>query len=103
MLNQELGIPAVPPSSRQYVPRFVSELELSDEMRRLAERLANEAEANGLVNGRNPAGVAAGCLYEAAQEQREEVTQRALGTSADVSAVTIRSRWREVRETVVDD
>ena len=103
VLDQEFGIPAVPPSSRQYVPRFVSELELSDKTRRLAERLANEAEASGLANGRNPAGVAAGCLYEVAQEQREEVTQRALGTSADVSAVTVRSRWREVRETVVDD
>lgn len=103
VLNQELGIPAVPPSPRQYVPRFVSELELSDETRRVAERLAKEAEESGLANGRNPGGVAAGCLYEAAQEHREDVTQRALGNSADVSAVTVRSRWREVRETVVDD
>ena len=103
VLNQELGIPAVPPSPRQYVPRFASELELSDETRRLAERLANEAEENGLANGRNPAGVSAGCLYEAAQERREEVTQRTLGNLAEVSEVTVRSRWREVRETIVNE
>jgi transcription initiation factor TFIIB len=66
VLNQELGLPAVPPIPRQYIPRMVSHLELSDETRRLAERLAERAKEQGLANGRNPAGVAAGCLYEVA-------------------------------------
>jgi len=101
VLNQELGIPAVPPSPRQYVPRLASELGLSDAVRRIAEQFAIEAEDDGLANGRNPAGVATGCLYEAAQDQREEVTQRELGNAAEVSAVTVRSRWRELRERIV--
>jgi len=85
------------------VPRFASELDLADGTRRLAERLAKEAEDRGLANGRNPAGVAAGCVYEAAQERSDEVTQQGLGAVAEVSAVTVRSRWREVRERIVSE
>jgi len=97
VLNRELGIPAVPPSPRQYVPRISSEVGLSDEVRRLAEKLAQEAEDQGLANGRNPAGVAAGCLYEAASQNREEVTQSELGKCADVSAMTVLTRWKEAQ------
>jgi transcription initiation factor TFIIB len=82
---------------------LASELDLPDETRRLAERLATEAEDRGLANGRNPAGVAAGCLYEAAQELHDEVTQQGLGEAAEVSAVTVRSRWREVRERIATE
>ena len=98
VLNQELGLPAVPPTPRQYVPRIASDLELSDETRRRAERLAEHAENHGLANGRNPVGVAAGCLYEAARENRGEVTQTELSECADVSPVTVRKRWREIQE-----
>jgi len=47
VLNQELGLPAVPPTPRQYVPRIASDLELSDETRRCAERLAERAKDVG--------------------------------------------------------
>ncbi|PSP85947.1 transcription initiation factor IIB [Halobacteriales archaeon QS_1_68_17] len=97
VLNQELGLPAVPPTPRQYVPRIVSDLELSDETRRSAERLAERAEGQGLANGRNPAGVAAGCLYEAARRNHEDIAQRKVGERADVSAMTVRERWREIQ------
>lgn len=98
MLNQELGLPAVPPAPRQFVRRLASDLELSDETRRRAERLAKRAEEHGMANGRNPAGVAAGCLYEAARENGGEVTQTELGECADVSPMTVRKRWQEVQE-----
>jgi len=98
VLDQELGIPAVPPSPQRYVPRLASELGLSDEMRNLAEHLAKEAEDRGLANGRNPAGVAAGCVYEAAQKYNAEITQRKLGECADVSTMTVRNRWREIEQ-----
>jgi len=98
VLNQELGLPAVPPIPRQFVPRLASELELSDETRRQADGLAKRAEEHGMANGRNPAGVAAGCLYEVARENHGSVTQTELGEFADASPMTVRKRWREIQE-----
>ena len=97
-LNRELGLPTVPPSPQQYVPRLVSELGVSQEVRQVAERLAKKAENHRLANGRNPVGVAAGCLYEATQRRSECVTQCELGACADVSPKTVRDRWRELKQ-----
>jgi transcription initiation factor TFIIB len=95
--NQELGIPAIPPLPRKFIPRFASELSISDEIRRLAERLPQEAEEAGIANGHNPAGVAAGCIYQAAQTGNEELSQQEVGECAQVSTVTGRERWREIK------
>jgi len=96
-LNRELGLPTVPPSPQQYVPRLASELGISQEVRQEAERLAKKAENHRLANGRNPIGVAAGCLYEAIQRGDESVTQCELGECADVSPNTVRDRWQELQ------
>jgi transcription initiation factor TFIIB len=64
----------------------------------MAERLASMTEDHGLANGGNPAGVAAGWLYEAAGRTGKTVTQRKLGEAADVSRMTVRERWREARQ-----
>jgi len=97
VLNSELGLPAVPMSPVKYVPRFASELDLSDAIRRRAEGLAANALEEGLANGCNPAGLAAACVYAAARKAGERVTQTELAEIADVTPVTIRARWEELR------
>jgi len=96
-LNRELGLPTVPPSPQQYVPRLASELDLSDDVRRMAERLAKQATECGIANGPNPTGVAAGCLYHAVQKSRENITQQEIANVAGVSPATLRERWREIK------
>ena len=97
VLNRELGIPAVPPSPREFIPRLVSELRLSDGTRELAEDLAEQAVEAGIGNGCHPGGLAAGCVYAAAQSRVERVTQTELAECVDVTPVTVRSRWVELR------
>jgi transcription initiation factor TFIIB len=103
VLNQELGLPAVPMSPVEYIPRFASDLELSDTTRRRADQLAASANEQGLANGRKPAGLAAACLYMAAQERCERITQADRAEVADVTPVTIRARWEELRTLSDDD
>ena len=103
ILNRELGLPAVPTPPTEYVPRFASRCDLSDETRYRAETLADRAVNDGLVNGCNPAGLAAACVYLAARERGERVTQTDLAEIADVTPVTIRARWEELRALVDDD
>ena len=102
ILNRELDLPTVPPSPAVYVPRFASELGLSDGTRHYGTQLAERAHDRGLSNGKNPAGVAAGALYLAARERAESVTQAALADVASVSTVTVRNRWEELQEAIED-
>lgn len=98
VMNRELGLAIAAQSPTGYVSRFATDVGVSDRVRLAAERLAWRAEEANLDNGPNPAGIAAACLYEAARKHDESVSQRELGECADVSAMTVRNRWRELLE-----
>ncbi len=96
-LNRELGLPTGPIDPKEYIPRFASQLEATDAVETTALRLATTAKDNGLTNGRDPTGVAAGCLYLAARSEGSELTQAAIADVADVSPVTLRKTYHELR------
>ena len=93
-LNRELGLPTGPIDPREYIPRFASGLDLPSEVERRARDLAERAHDEGLVAGRNPAGVAAACLYTAASERDYPLTQERAADAADVTPVTLRSTYQ---------
>lgn len=96
-LNRELGLPVGPIDPEEYIPRFASNLDLPDDVVRDALSLCERAHDEGLVNGRNPCGVAAGCLYFAAQRQQYELTQKETASVADVAPVTVRNTYHALR------
>jgi transcription initiation factor TFIIB len=97
-LNRELGLPTGPIDPQEYLPRFASELDLPQAVERRATELADRAREDGLDNGKNPSGVAAACLYTAARElDVASPTQAAVAEVADVTPVTLRSTYRELR------
>lgn len=97
-LNRELGLPIGPVDPREYLPRFASRLDLSMASERRARTLVAQAEDENLVTGRNPSGVAAACLYAAARDCDEPITQRAAADVADVTPVTLRSTYHDLQE-----
>jgi transcription initiation factor TFIIB len=92
-LNRELGLPTGPIDPREYLARFASKLDLPTAVERRARELAERAREEGLENGRNPGGVAAACLYTAAQERGFELTQASAAEVADVTPVTLRTTY----------
>ncbi|UTF54355.1 hypothetical protein [Natronosalvus rutilus] len=65
--------------------------DLGADVERYAQERVDALLERGLIGGRNPGGVAAGCLYHASLVLGcEAITQKA-ATVADVSPVTIRS------------
>jgi transcription initiation factor TFIIB len=96
VLNRELALPVPPATPMDHVPRLVSELGLGERVEREARELAEQAMDDGVANGRNPAGVAAGCVYAAADGHAAPVTQVEIGREAGVSEFTVRKRWEEV-------
>lgn len=97
-LNRDLGLPTGPIDPREYVPRFATELDVPTTVRKRAEELVDEARSQNLVAGRNPAGVAAACLYTAAQERNTGLTQAEAAAVADVTPVTLRGTYTDLQD-----
>jgi transcription initiation factor TFIIB len=97
-LNRDLGLPTGPIDPREYLARFASELDLPPVVERRARELAERAREEGFDNGRNPGGVAAACLYTAAEGTDHAVTQRAAANVADVTPVTLRTTYEKLSE-----
>jgi transcription initiation factor TFIIB len=95
---RELKLEIKPADPEQYVPRFASELRLSDEAERQARTLLRDARDTGVHSGKSPVGLAAAAVYAAALLTNEKVTQSQVSKVADISEVTIRNRYKELLE-----
>ncbi len=95
---RELGLEVAPADPESYVPRFISDLELSDEVERRARELIESAREAGVLSGKSPVGLAAAAVYAAALLCNQKVTQNDVSEVADISEVTIRNRYKELLE-----
>ncbi|MFB6172503.1 MAG: transcription initiation factor IIB family protein, partial [Haloarculaceae archaeon] len=95
---RELNLEIQPADPESYVPRFASDLGLSDESERRARDLLGNAKEQGLHSGKSPVGLAAAAVYAAALLTNEKVTQSAVSEVANISEVTIRNRYKELLE-----
>ena len=95
---RELSLEVKPADPEQYVPRFASELGLSDEAERRARQLLKNAKEKGVHSGKSPVGLAAAAVYAASLLTNEKTTQANVSKVADISEVTIRNRYHELLE-----
>jgi len=80
----------------EYVGRFASQLDCSNETERYARELIKDATEKGVHSGKSPAGIAAAALYAASRLSGESIIQPDISQAANVSEVTIRQRYREI-------
>jgi transcription initiation factor TFIIB len=99
---RELNLEVKPADPKSYVPRFVSELDLSDETERRARQLLDSARSEGVLSGKSPVGLAAAAVYAAALLTNQQITQREVSEVASISEVTIRNRYKELLESESD-
>ncbi|MEE6208761.1 transcription initiation factor IIB 2, partial [Salarchaeum sp. III] len=99
---RELGLEVAPADPASYVPRFVSDLNLSDEVERQARELLSNAQDEGITSGKSPVGLAAAAVYAASLLVNERVTQNQVSEVANISEVTIRNRYHELLEAASD-
>ncbi len=92
---QELELKMEPVDPKQYVPRFASELELSEEVQSKANEIIDTTAEQGLLSGKSPTGYAAAAIYAASLLCNEKKTQREVADVAQVTEVTIRNRYQE--------
>ena len=101
-INQELDLEIGPPNPKQYVSRFASDLDVSEETERRARELLDAAEAQAVHSGKSPVGLAGAALYAAGILTNRKLTQDEVSEVAEVSNVTIRNRYHELMEVAED-
>jgi transcription initiation factor TFIIB len=94
-LSQELGLEMQPVDPKQYVPRFCSEIGLSEEVEAKTNEIIEVTVEQGLLSGKSPTGYAAAAIYAASLLCNEKQTQREVADAAQVTEVTIRNRYQE--------
>ncbi len=92
----ELGVPPADPSD--YLPRVASDVGVSNETEQTARRVLAAGIDEGVHVGKTPVGLAAAAVYAAGLLTGAELTQADITDVVDVSAVTIRNRYRELLE-----
>jgi transcription initiation factor TFIIB len=95
---RELGLEIQPADPESYVPRFISDLGLSEEVERRAKELLRTAKDQGVHSGKSPVGLAAAAVYAASLLTNQKVTQSEVSEVANISEVTIRNRYHELLE-----
>ncbi|WP_254535612.1 transcription initiation factor IIB [Halomarina litorea] len=94
-ISQSLGLEMRPVDPQKYVPRFCSELGLSEEVQAKTKEIIEVTAEKGLLSGKSPTGYAAAAIYAASLLCNEKKTQREVAAVAQVTEVTIRNRYQE--------
>ena len=96
-LVRELKVNVPLTTPLHYVSRFASALGLSGEAQEEARKILKKVLDKGLASGRGPTGVAAAAVYIASLLKGERRTQKEVADVVGVTEVTIRNRYRELK------
>jgi transcription initiation factor TFIIB len=92
--NLDADVPRYDPHS--YLSMFVSQLSMSGEAELVAKDILDHAVLAGLTRGRAPSSIAAAATYIACQLTGDSKSQGDIAKAANVTEVTIRSRYKEL-------
>ena len=98
LLHQELELKMPVVDSIQCIARISSNLKVTEKTKRYAAKILKEAQDRQESSGKDPMGLAAAALYLSCVKNGVSITQRDLAEAANVTEVTIRNRYKALRE-----
>ena len=100
LLVKELDLRMPVTDSIQCVARIASRIGIAEKTKRHAIQVLNTARENEISAGKDPMGMAAAALYLACVKYGEDKTQRDIAEAANVTEVTIRNRYKGLKESL---
>ncbi|MCS7123009.1 MAG: TFIIB-type zinc ribbon-containing protein [Candidatus Aenigmarchaeota archaeon] len=91
-----LGIRILPTDPINYIPRYCSELNLSDKVTVKAIEILKKAKGQELTRGKGPGGIAGAAIYIASLLLGEKRSQREIANICGITDVTLRNRAYEI-------
>jgi transcription initiation factor TFIIB len=80
------------------ISKIATKVEISMPTQQRAIKIINEAKRMGIVAGKDPMGLAAASLYVACVLEGEKKTQKEIAEVANVTEVTVRNRYKGLKE-----
>ena len=93
---RNLETPAPRIQSQSYISKFVSQLSLTGDAEGIAIQILEAAAKLKLLDGRNPAGMAAAATYITCRITGEMRTQEQIAQVGGITDVTLRNRYKEL-------
>ena len=90
----QIHVPLIEPE--EYIPRLATDLKLSGEVQVRALEILDQAKELHITRGKLPIGIAAAAIYIAAIELDERRTQNEVCEAAQITEVTLRTRYKEL-------
>jgi transcription initiation factor TFIIB len=98
LLVKELSLKMPVTDSIQCVARIASKIGIGEKAKRSAIVVLKNAQQKEVSAGKDPMGLAAAALYLACVKNGEDKTQRDIAEAANVTEVTIRNRYKGLKE-----
>jgi len=98
ILHQELELKMPVVDSIQCIARISSKLKVTEKTKRYAAKILKETQKRQESSGKDPMGLAAAALYFSCVKNGVFITQRDLAEAANVTEVTIRNRFKALKE-----
>src|SRR5437899_8837189 len=100
LLLQELDLTMPVLDTIRWMSRIASEAGLSEKVKRHALTILEDANNMEITAGKDPMGLAAAALYLSCTMNNEDTTQKVIAQAAGVTEVTIRNRYKGLKESL---
>ena len=100
LLVKELDLRMPITDSIQCVSRIASRIGIAEKTKRYAIKVLKQAQKSEVSAGKDPMGLAAAALYLSCVKNTEDKTQRDIAQAANVTEVTIRNRYKGLKESL---
>jgi len=94
--NLELQLPVI--DSNKYLARIANKAKVSERTYRTALDMLSTMKNNSISHGKDPNALAVAVLYAACLKEGENVSQAQIAVAGDISIVTLRKRFQDVRK-----
>ena len=98
VLHREMDLKMPVAEAARCVSGIASRAKMSETVQRRAREILLKAKLTGISDGKGPMGLAAAALYVACTLEGEQKTQKDISEAAGVTEVTIRNRYKGLRE-----
>ncbi|MCK4581715.1 transcription initiation factor IIB, partial [Candidatus Bathyarchaeota archaeon] len=100
LLLRELNLSMPIPKAQYRVPKIAAKVNISENTQQTAVDILRKAEEMKTTAGKDPMGLAAAALYIACVMNEEKRTQKMIADAAGVTEVTIRNRYKGLKESL---
>jgi len=98
LIYRELSLSVPRPRAQNKVPKIAAKAKIGQKIQQHAVEILRTAEREKITAGKDPTGLAAAALYIACRKSEQKFTQKQIATAAGVTEVTIRNRYKGIKE-----